>query len=207
MGLLKRSAAGLIARLKAATYWHFAACLIIISLLVGAFGEQGRDGFKYDRLAIEAGEYWRFVTAHIVHLGKSHLHLNMLGFVLIWLLVGRNYSVPEWMFVTFMSVLLQSLGFWFLDTNMLSYVGMSGLLHAYMIAGAAKGFKTLRTESSLLCGLVVLKLIYEQFSGPLPGSESMSGGSVVVNAHLYGALSGALAALVLWRRDDARASI
>lgn len=207
MGLLKRSEQGLISRLKAATYWHFAAFLIIISFLVGAFGDQGRDWFKYDRLAIEAGEYWRFVTAHIVHLGKSHLNLNMLGFVLTWLLVGRNYSVLEWIFVTFTAVLIQSLGFWFLDTNMLWYVGMSGLLHGYMIAGAAKGFKTLRTESTVLAGLVVLKLIYEQFSGPLPGSESTSGGSVVVNAHLYGALGGALAALVLWRRDDMRASI
>jgi rhomboid family GlyGly-CTERM serine protease len=207
MELLKRSEQGLISRLKAATYWHFAASLIIISFLVDVFGDQGRDWFKYDRLAIEAGEYWRFVTAHIVHLGKSHLNLNMLGFILTWLLVGRNYSVPEWIFVTFISVLLQSLGFWFLDTNMLWYVGMSGLLHGYIIAGAAKGFKTLRTESGVLCGLVILKLIYEQIFGPLPGSESMSGGNVVINAHLYGALGGALAALVLWRRGKVRGSI
>ena len=207
MGLVKRSEQGLISRLKAATYWHFAASLIVISLLIGAFGDQGRDWFKYDRLAIEAGEYWRFITAHVVHLSNSHLNLNMLGFVLTWLLVGRNYTVPEWLFVTVISVLLQSLGFWYLDTNMLWYVGMSGLLHGYMIAGAAKGLKTLRTESTVLAGLVVLKLIYEQFAGPLPGSESTSGGNVVVNAHLYGAMGGALAAFVLWRRDDVRAAI
>jgi len=207
MGLLNRSEQGLISRLKAATYWHFAAFLIIISLVVGAFGDLGRDWFKYDRLAIESGEYWRFATAHIVHLGQSHLNLNMLGFVLTWLLVGRNYTVPEWIFVTCIAVLLQSVGFWYLDTNMLWYVGMSGLLHGFMIAGAAKGYRTHRLESLVLSGLIVLKLIYEQYSGPLPGSESTSGGSVVVNAHLYGAAGGALAALVLWRRDKVRAPI
>ncbi len=207
MGLLNRSEQGLISRLKAATYWHFAAFLIIISLVVGAFGDLGRDWFKYDRLAIESGEYWRFATAHIVHLGQSHLNLNLLGFVLTWLLVGRNYTVPEWIFVTFVAVLLQSLGFWYLDTNMQWYVGISGLLHGFMIAGAAKGIKTYRTESLVLSGLVVSKLIYEQLLGPLPGSESTAGGSVVVNAHLYGALGGATAALILWRRDKLRASI
>jgi len=207
MGLVNRREQGLISRIKQATYWHFAAVLIIASLLVGAFGDEGRELLKYDRLAIEGGEVWRFVTAHFAHLSNSHLLLNMLGLFLTWLLVGRYHSAPQWIFITVVSLAFQSAGFWFLDTNMLWYVGMSGLLHGLMLAGAIKGIDTLRTESVILCGLVIAKLIYEQFVGPLPGSESTSGGDVVVNAHLYGAIGGVTAAFILGRRAQPRASI
>lgn len=207
MGLANRSEPSLISRIKQATYWHFAVVLMISSFAVGALGEQGRDWLKYDRLAIESGELWRFLTGHFAHLSHSHLLLNMLGLALTWLLVGRNFSVPEWLLITFSSIMFQAAGFWFLDPNMLWYVGMSGLLHGLMLAGAIKGLQTLRTESMLLGGLVIAKLIYEQMVGPLPGSESTSGGSVVVNAHLYGAIGGAVAALLLRRRGTVSGSI
>lgn len=203
MGLVNRREQGLISHIKHATYWHFAAVLIIASFIAGAFGDDGREALKYDRLAIESGEMWRFLTAHFVHLSNSHLLLNMLGLFLTWLLVGRYYSVPEWLLVTTVSLVFQSAGFWFLDPNMLWYVGMSGLLHGLMLAGAIKGIGTLRTESLILCGLVTAKLVYEQLMGPLPGSESTSGGNVVVNAHLYGAIGGATAAFALRHRARA----
>jgi hypothetical protein len=41
------------------------------------------------------------------------------------------------------------------------------------------------------------KLAWEQFSGPLPGSEGTAGGPVIVDSHLFGALGGALTALTL----------
>ena len=203
MGLVNRREQSLISRIKHATYWHFAAVLIIAACVVGAFGDEGRELLKYDRPAIESGELWRFVTAHFAHLSTSHLLLNMLGLFLTWLLVGRYFSALQWLFVATVSVALQAVGFWFLDSNMLWYVGMSGLLHGLMLAGALRGIGTLRTESLLLCGLIIAKLVYEQMWGPLPGSESTSGGSVIVNAHLYGAVGGALAALVLRHRDRA----
>ena len=62
-------------------------------------------------------------------------------------------------------------------------------------------------ESVVICALVIGKLIYEQLFGPLPGSESTSGGSVVVNAHLYGAIGGAIAAGVFWHRVGTRTAI
>ena len=44
----------------------------------------------------------------------------------------------------------------------------------------------------VLGGFLVAKLAYEQLLGPLPLSSATSGGQVVVDAHLYGALAGAL---------------
>jgi hypothetical protein len=59
----------------------------------------------------------------------------------------------------------------------------------------------------VICAVVVGKLLYEQLVGPLPGSESVAGGTVIVNAHLYGAVGGGLAAFFFWHRVRRPASI
>ena len=48
-----------------------------------------------------------------------------------------------------------------------------------------------------MLGLLALKLFREQFFGPLEDTARMIGGLVVVDAHLYGALVGLCAALVI----------
>ena len=40
------------------------------------------------------------------------------------------------------------------------------------------------------------KLVWEQLVGPLPFSESTSGGPVLVDAHLYGTIGGLLTQLI-----------
>ena len=64
-------------------------------------------------------------------------------------------------------------------------------------AGVAGGIRDGHSDSWIIGGLLVVKLIYEQLVGPIPGSEGSSGGDVVVAAHLYGAIAGALAGLSL----------
>jgi hypothetical protein len=44
----------------------------------------------------------------------------------------------------------------------------------------------------MLAAVLVAKLIYEQCFGALPFSSVSTGGTVIVDAHLYGALAGAL---------------
>ena len=68
-------------------------------------------------------------------------------------------------------------------------MGMSGLLHGLLIAGLIVGLPSAAWESLVIAAFVVAKLVYEQSIGPLPGSESTSGGPVIVNAHLYGTIS------------------
>ena len=53
----------------------------------------------------------------------------------------------------------------------------------------------------------VVKIGWEQWHGPVPGSETTSGGPVVVDAHLYGAVGGAMAALLMRIRVKSAAPI
>jgi len=183
------------------------AAVLLVSIAIAVFGDAAREALKYDRQAIGHGEFWRLVSAHFTHLGYSHLLLNLAGLILVWLLVGRYYTAMQWLFVLAVSIAAVSGGFWFFDRNMLWYVGLSGVLHGLLLAGAIRGLRILPAESAVICIIVAGKLVYEQVAGPLPGSESVSGGSVVVNAHLFGGLGGIAAGAMLWRRDDAERPI
>lgn len=207
MGILKGRRLELKGLLGGSAYWQIAAILLAACTFVAILGDQGRELFKYDRLAIEDGEFWRLATGHFAHLGTTHLVLNMAGLLLVWLLVGRYFSRLQWTVVIVISLATISAGFWFIDRGMLWYVGLSGGLHGLLVAGAIQGLRTLPSESAVVLAIVAIKLGFEQFSGPMPGSESVSGGPVVVNAHLFGAIGGILAAALLWRSAGGGRSI
>jgi rhomboid family GlyGly-CTERM serine protease len=193
--------------LRRITHWRMPLVFAVVGAVAVAFGDAGREVLRYDRAAIADGEYWRLLSGHIAHLGFRHLLLNLAGLALVWLLVGRRYSTRHWILVAAISVLLMDAGFWFVDAGMRWYVGLSGMLHGLLLAGAIRGLRSLPGESIVICTLLVAKLAYEQVAGPLPGAEAAAGGAVVVNSHLYGAIGGALSTLVFWRRVRTPASI
>ena len=180
---------------------HWRVVLVVALLCAGitAFGDAARELLRYERVAIAEGEYWRLLSGHFTHLGYPHLALNLAGLLLVWLLVGRLYSTRRWLLVAAVSIAVMDAGFWFVDTEMRWYVGLSGLLHGLLLAGAVAGIRSLPVESIVITAVVVAKLAYEQIVGPLPGSESVAGAAVVVNAHFYGAIGGALAAAAIMR--------
>src|SRR5438270_2120421 len=48
----------------------------VLLLLASLTGEPGRLLLRYDRAALAAGQWWRLVTAHVVHLDVRHALLN-----------------------------------------------------------------------------------------------------------------------------------
>jgi len=187
--------------------WAIPAIIIGISILIMLGGEPGKELLRYDRVWIGQGEGWRFLTGHFTHLSWSHLALNSAGLLLIWFLIGRSYAFSGWIQVTLITVATIDIAFWFLNPELYWYVGMSGLLHGLLVAGIITRLRSLDVETGILLLLLVVKIGYEQFNGPVPGSESTSGGPVVVDAHLYGALGGVLGALLAKIRASASSSI
>ena len=183
------------ARLNARLLAPAGLCLLVVALGLG--GEETRLALRYERVAIQAGEYWRLVSAHMVHLGWSHLLLNLAGFVMVWMLFSRAFSLAGWLCITLASMLAMDLGFFFLDRELGWYVGLSGLLHGLFMAGAANEMWRGLKEGYLLFGFGCLKLLWEQTAGPIPLTQETSGGPVIVNAHLYGAIGGFAAAAAL----------
>jgi len=161
--------------------------------------------FRFDRQLIEQWQLWRIITGHITHLNWSHLLLNMAGLSMVAVFFGQYQANRYWLSALLVIALLCSAGL-LLDMQLDRYVGLSGVLHGLFIIGAYWEFKRYKASGAVLLLLIVGKLLWEQAYGALPGSESMTGGRVAVNAHLYGAIAGGLFLLaksVFAKPDDA----
>jgi len=176
--------------------WWLPLIFIAASVLTMALGEVGQEMLRYDRVWIGQGEAWRLLTGHFAHLSWSHLALNSAGLLLVWFLIGSRYDQLTWLMIFTITLAVMNLAFWFLNPELYWYVGMSGMLHGLLLAGIIARAPRLDAESIILLLLLVAKISWEQMAGPVPGSETTSGGPVVVDAHLYGALGGALGALI-----------
>jgi rhomboid family GlyGly-CTERM serine protease len=155
--------------------------------LLEAGGDVTRSALSYDRADLAAGQWWRALTAHFVHLDAAHAALNGMGVVLMWALFARDYSPLRWLAIYLFSSLGISLGLWLWDPAVTNYVGASGALHGVMTAGTLAHLRRGDLDGWILAVFIVVKLAYEQFAGALPFSSS---GNTIVDAHFYGAVSG-----------------
>src|SRR6266513_2262852 len=141
-----------------------------------------------------AGRWWRLLTAHVVHLDIRHALLNSLGLAVLWALFARDYSPRQWVAVGLGAMAAIDAGLWLCDSTLLWYVGSSGALHGVMAAGALAHVRRGQRDGWVLAGLLAVKLAYEHWLGALPFSGL---DTVVVSAHLYGAIGGAAVAAFL----------
>jgi rhomboid family GlyGly-CTERM serine protease len=164
-----------------------AACgLLLLPVLAG---DAGREALRYDRTALAAGQEWRLLTAHFVHLDFDHAALNSLGLVLMWALFARDYRPRQWLAILLGSIAAIDAGLWLRDSTVAWYVGSSGALHGIMAAGTLAHLRRRDLDGWILGVFILLKLAYEQSAGALPFTDSHAG--VVVDAHLFGTLGGA----------------
>lgn len=166
--------------------------LVLLSLL----GESGRLALRYQREAVLQGEYWRLLSGHLVHGSTLHLALNAVGLTLIAALFPRDYSWRAWLLIALFSMLTIDAGLVFYEPHLRWYVGLSGVLHGALAAGTVAWWRhESKPLAASLSAILAGKLAWEQWHGALPLSGDLP---VVVDAHLYGALGGALAGLLLW---------
>jgi rhomboid family GlyGly-CTERM serine protease len=166
-----------------------AACVLL--LLPSLTGEPGRLLLRYDREALAAGEWWRLLTAHVVHLDVRHALLNDLGLALMWALFARDYSLRQWAAVVLGAVVAIDAGLWLCDSTLEWYVGSSGALHGVMAAGALAHLRRGEPAGAVLALALLAKLAYEYWAGALPFSAGLP---VVTSAHLYGVIGGSAVA-------------
>jgi rhomboid family GlyGly-CTERM serine protease len=169
-------------------------CALVVLLSLG--GEKFRLALRYERAQVLSGEYWRLLTAHLVHGSTQHLLLNLAGLGVIALLFARDYRPWQWVWIWVAGTLAIDVGFVWFQPQLQWYVGLSGVLHALLAAGAIAWWRHEPKPLALaLSAILAGKLLWEQTHGALPFSGDMP---VVVNAHLYGAIGGAVAGSFLW---------
>lgn len=179
-----------IQRLYRSPAHRLAAVLALVCVLLQYMGLN--DILRFDRTLIDAGQWWLLLSGNFVHLGSGHLWMNIAGLVLIIALVWHHYTAIQWALLILLASAFVGVGLWIFNPEVIGYVGFSGVLHGLILAGTIADLRVYPKSAGILLALVCTKLIWEQFAGALPGSESVAGGHVVVDSHLYGAIAGGL---------------
>ncbi|MGD8932225.1 MAG: rhombosortase [Chromatiales bacterium] len=171
------------------------SCLLgvsLLTLLAVTLPPEWQNLMQFQHRTIAGGELWRLLSGHLLHLGWKHLLMNLLGLWLIWALLLRSESNGSCILVLCLVALGTSLGLYLLSPQIAWYRGLSGVLHGLLVWALLKQWRSSPLTHGIILGLLALKLAWEQTAGPLPGSAELVSGRIVVEAHLYGALSGAL---------------
>jgi rhomboid family GlyGly-CTERM serine protease len=176
------------------------ALAAMIALWIGlAFvGEPGREVLHWSRSGIAAGEHWRWLTAHLVHLDLAHAVLNAAGLALVWVLFFDLYSVRRWLLVAACGIVTIDVGLWWLS-DIRWYVGASGVLNTLAAAGIVREIIDGDRMAWFVGAAGLTKLVYENLAGPLPFLASDH--PIVLEAHLFGALAGMVCGLLMQRTD------
>jgi rhomboid family GlyGly-CTERM serine protease len=165
--------------------------VLAVLLLAAAGGTPWLLALRFERGAVQRGEWWRLLSAHGVHLGVRHLLLDGAALILLWALYARALGPKSWLLVLLGSMVAIDAGLWWLAPRLQWYLGISGLLHGVWAAGAVTSAWRRDITGWLLMIALAGKLAWEQLAG---ASLVVASFPVVVDAHLYGAL-GALLAL------------
>lgn len=169
--------------------------ILLLLLALQLSGPATLLALRYERSALAAGEWWRLLTAHLVHLDLRHTLLNGLGLILMWALFVRDYRARQWFLILVTSAAAIDAGLWFFSRGVDWYVGASGVLHGVMAAGVLAALRRREWTGFVLGAFLIGKLVYEQTTGALP----LAGPAVpvVVDAHFYGVIGGVVAALCI----------
>jgi len=171
------------------------AALSQLTLLLGV------DWLQYAKPEIEAGQWWRFVTGNFIHLNWKHFAMNAVALIVIYQLFPNLLKARALFLVFILSCLSVTLGLWLFNPSVYWYVGLSGALHGVLVTLLIVDNMTRKhILNNALLIIVIGKLVWEAYMGPLPGSEFVAGGPIVVEAHLYGAFGGIIIAACFWFR-------
>lgn len=178
--------------------WRLCLAVALVALLAACWPD-GLMRLRYDRSGLMDGEVWRVLTAHLVHLNRLHLLLNLLGLLLICELQWGVLPLRHGIGLLGFSGAAISASLWWLHPELVWYAGLSGALHGLWAGCVLFGLRpateaSLRSRLPYLAGALLLaaKLLMEFHGGASENTAHLIGGGVVTVSHLYGALAGAI---------------
>lgn len=178
-------------------HWNHGLWLLVLLLSAYLQASGQMPAWRYDLQLIKAGHYWLLLSGNIVHLNWAHWGLNVAGLGIVAFFFSSYGSVFHWLLVMLVSAIFVGVGLYWFNPQVSTYVGLSGVLHGLFIYGAVREIRFYPASGYALMALLVGKLLWEVMYGALPGSEELTAGRVVTDAHLYGAIGGGVCALLL----------
>lgn len=171
-----------------------AACLLlaIAPEMLGA-------SLAYDRHALADGELWRLWTAHLVHYSFAQAAADVVVLLACGALAERAVGSLRILWLLLLAAPLISLGLFVLAPSMAEYRGASGLATACAVLAAALLWQMgawWRLGTAAAASAFAARTLLEALSLPLTSATLPDGVVVAWQAHLLGALAGAVAIAV-----------
>ena len=182
------------------SFLFFIITALIISL-IWLLGQSTLEMLMYHRAAIIEGQYWRFITGHLVHSNGWHLLLNLASLIMIGLLFSQHLSIKTWLLVFLCSAFSISAAYFWTAPEFDYYVGISAVLYAVIIIGAMLDFKEQPLVAVLILLVVTGRVIWQQFSGSVDALAELIDERVAIESHLFGIITGYAIGLflLLWQ--------
>lgn len=173
------------------------AIVVVISLIAIVFQalpESTQIELRYDRN--QPQQLWRFITGQLLHLGWVHLLFNLVGLVLITALFLPEWSSRSFSFAFISSAIVLNFCLYVFSPELIWYVGLSGILHGLIAAGALYSYRVQPGFALLVLAGCTIKIGWEQFTGSSVGTEELIGGKVAFDAHMFGFIGGLIGAIL-----------
>jgi len=165
---------------------------ILICFAIYLLEPQASQWLAYYHTGIAQFEFWRLITATFCHTNLNHLLMNLSGLVITLALFMQTFNKMRLLPLIVFNSLFIGVSLFLLESDVIWYVGFSGVLHGIFSYGAMHDIHQQDRWGYLLGGGLLIKVAYEQVFGAEQSTIDLIGAPVLVNAHLYGVLAGIL---------------
>jgi rhomboid family GlyGly-CTERM serine protease len=179
--------------LKSVRYWQPLAVILAFSIFLQVAGTL--EGFRLET-ATPGLQPWRLITGQLIHVSWAHLVSNIVGALFIWILVGRAFTLKEWIIVIAISGAIVNIGLINLSRDVAWYAGLSGVLHGLIVAGILVRLHRSDYLGIAMIGGILAKLGFEWYGGGSASMAKLIGAPVISDAHIYGSIAGFLCGIV-----------
>tara|TARA_B100001094_G_C18194204_1_gene809455 strand:- start:2740 stop:3483 length:744 start_codon:yes stop_codon:yes gene_type:complete len=178
------------------TGWQFFLLLALCSC-VATFYSSSME-LQYNQLILAQNQdLFRIFTSHLAHTNTMHYTMNMVGLLLIGLLHSHYYKVWQWLISYMILSFVITVGLYKFDHDVEVYLGLSGILHGFLMIGCMTDTLRGLKSGTVLLICVIIKITYEQMMPPNYDLEELIQANVAINAHLMGAIGGAILSFLL----------
>lgn len=173
--------------------------LVVIAIAGATFqgvGEKALHALRYERDALLDGDLWRAVSGHFVHESWKHLGVDVAVGALVAAALGRHLGLGALV----LCVAGTTAGLFLFALRVKTYAGLAGVLHGLIAYGVLEAWRRDRRRIWLVAAILLgVKVAVEKWKGESGGLAHMLGVPVCIDAHLWGAVAGAVAFVLLYR--------
>lgn len=169
--------------------WLPPLLVVAASAVLEMAGAPVTELLRYDRIAVNGGQWWRLLSGNFVHLGWWHWLLNGLSFALLIFLCPERLSARVWLLRLAVIGVGMCLCLHLFTPRLSNYVGLSGLVYGLFALGFGRQIAAGDRFAIACLAFLAARIVWELMIGAPASEEALIGGAVVAESHLYGVIA------------------